>query len=409
MLDPNLIIPFDGLATDIPDGFARDTRFDGLFVKGAETNLGDTGGAATHSHTSSSHVHAMASHTHTMKVGAGNGSPNDAGFGSNDSADMAHTHWGSNPYTSTAMTGGDLTDNIAYPASNNLPPNYKFIFLISQGYNLIPKDGIVLRRDIERDGFSFHAASAGKNIRGAGTGENAGDGGGSVNHTHNLTHTHSAVNHSHTGQTLTDSSNVVAGSGSPQVVPPHSHILYWQNTALTGDETTLASPAASIVPLSININLFKADDTTICLPGDIVMTLEDEVPVGWLLCDGENDTPDLNGYYIRNNDTVTEGISTTGANTHSHAANNSHSHGSAYHTHTGSTSTAANAVITGVGSGEAMGSHSHSVYDISYATATWASAQIPASSEDNNEPEYIKVKFLQFSFDIGGAALFAMA
>ncbi|MFA5768372.1 MAG: hypothetical protein WC871_02390 [Bacteroidales bacterium] len=410
MLPPNTIIPFDGANADIPTGFARDTRFDDKFVKGTSSGFGDTGGALTHTHTSAAHSHTMVAHTHQMMLNSYSGGSQDAGEGSGGT-DTGHSHHMSSTYaTSTAMSGGTLSDTVAYPASTNLPAYYTFIFIKTNSYSVFPVDGIVITSAGSRVNASFHSDSAEKHMRGASTGEDAGDTGGSDTHTHNVSHTHTGVTHSHSATSPSDASSVGVNtsSGNKHATGNHSHTLYWNNYTLAGSAATLTSGSASNVPLSQTINLFKFTSQATPIAGDIAMTTETTTPVGWINCDGTNGTPNLVDYYVRNKASAGAGVSSTGSNTHSHAANNSHTHGTAAHTHTGSTSTFGANGETGVGPYGASEGHSHTTKNLTSGTASWNSTNVSASSTDNQEPPYIQVKFIQFKFGQGGAPLFAI-
>lgn len=412
MIPPNAIIPYDGTHAGVPNGWSRDTRFDGKFIKGASSGFGDTGGSNTHTHVGTSHTHVMNNHTHTMTLyGISDSNREDDGGGSSGT-DTAHTHWGSTAKTSTAMQGGNLVNTVAYPSSSNVPPFYKFIFIKANTYTSIPESGIVFRTDTTRQGFEFHADSAGKHIAGSTAGQNAGETDtGAATHTHNLVHTHTAVNHSHTGATLVDYSNITAdtSSANKHATSNHSHILYWHDVALSGASSgTLTSASASNLPLAVNINVFKALGAANPTFGDIILTTETTTPVGYRNCDGAAGTPNLSDYYIRNQSAATSGTTTTGSNTHTHAASNSHSHGTASHAHTGSTSTKYADGQTGAGSRNASRSHYHYTSNLSTNSASWTSVNVGAAESVNNEPPYIKVKFIQFRYMQAGAGIFGL-
>lgn len=410
MLPPNSIIPYDSTHASIPTGFTRDARFDDRFVKGAKTALASFGGTSTHTHSSAAHSHTMVSHTHTMKLYAYSGPGEDAAGGSNGT-DTGHSHWGDTPKTSTAMSGGTLSNTVTYPASSSLPAYYSFIFIKANSYISFPTNGIILTSAATRTNASFHAASASKHMRGASSNADAGTTGGTDTHTHDVSHTHTGVVHSHTGTSEVDSSNINLNlsSGNKHATGNHSHTLYWENYTLTGSAATLTSSSGSSIPLSKNVNLFKVTTPTLPIPGDIVLTIDETVPLGWITCDGNNGTPNLDGYYLRNKASAGAGVTESGANTHTHAANNSHSHGTAAHTHTASTSNFAGNGETGVSSSAASQSHSHQTKDSSSNTASWNSTQVSASSEENQEPPYIKVQFIQYLYSpFGAAAMMAM-
>src|SRR4029434_2963651 len=126
-----IIVLWSGTAGTIPSGWTRETSLDGRYPKGAPaaTNPGGTGGALTHSHTTTGHVHA-ADHTHTVpdttaSVGA---SARDTGT---TNPQATHNH-ASNPNapnpTTTLASDTPSTDSI-----NHEPAFYTVIFIRSDG------------------------------------------------------------------------------------------------------------------------------------------------------------------------------------------------------------------------------------------------------------------------------------
>lgn len=419
MLSPNVIIPFDGNHADIPPGFERDTRFDGRYPKGATSGYGDTGGSATHTHTLT-HNHAISSHRHTVSVGGRiNGNTYSMGM-SGGCVEQDHSHFG---IGYTGYSNGETCQNatINFDAASSEPPYYTVIFIKSIGYNLIPTNGMIYR-NTSRAGMSYHSASDGKFLRGADTGQNAGGTGGAATHSHTQSHTHTANNHSHaTGYAGYEAGRGEDGMSSPGLThgnddPPTGamHAFTVQNASQSLNSNTTASNSVSSEPYHKQLMHYKASQTTLPQPGDICITTDSEIPIGWLECDGADvdedglpDTPNMQGFYVKNNATAG---GTGGANSHSHE--NTHSHtGNGTHTHTINNPMAYSGDQGGHnGSGRTgVTSHQHNASNCQNVTANYENNTVTTTSSDNAEPPYIKVRFIQFQFAIGGAALFALA
>ena len=413
MISPNIILPFDGNHADIPAGFSRDTRFDGKFPKGKDAGTGSTSGSDTHTHTAA-HTHNIAAHTHSATSG---GHENASwGHSANRNPDTADSHSHTSGYTGAATVGttASATINLTSSTENSLPPYYEVIFIKSTGYNFIPVNGMIFSVSA-RSGLTFHTDSNGLFLRGAGTGDDAGGTGGNSSHTHAQTHTHSVNAHGHATGTMVGYSGhtVEGGTTDGQTVGQwHTHTFTVSNATQAINSNSTVSSSGANIPYNKTLGHYVATSKTLVEPGDIAMTTESAVPIGWLLCDGNNGTPDLDGFYIKNNATSN---TVTGSNTHNHTVIHGHT-GSGTHTHTQSEYTSY--IISGFQSGThhsdavphgtAIRDHRHKVNAPSSVTANYDSVTATATTE-NNEPAYIETKFIQFEFAVGGGALFAMA
>jgi hypothetical protein len=135
-----LIVVWLGGIADIPDGWALCDGTNGTpdltsrFIKNATTlatDVGDTGGGDTHSHTGVNHSHSVPSHLHSRSYGAPSATVNaGATGGSNNSTSGTHTHAAHNSATATGTTGNAAP---AAPSSDNQPPfiEVAFIMLVS--------------------------------------------------------------------------------------------------------------------------------------------------------------------------------------------------------------------------------------------------------------------------------------
>lgn len=431
MYSPGLIIAFDSAHASIPAGWERATEFDGKFIKGtaAATEPGVNGGSPTHSHTSPAHTHTLSAHTHTYRT-------NDALAGGSTGATPGggyviaceHYHTG----TSGAVVGGTLSDALTYGAVSNNPPYYEFIFIRSLGYNFIPNNGVIFSKETSRPGLSFHSASASKFLRGAGTAQNAGSIGGSSTNTHDISHSHTPVTHTHaeawssTGQEKCDRNgggHNTNGDGYDQ----HNHKIGLTAGTQTADAYSGSLVTAETVePAHRTINPYKNDSGNNVLPavGDVAMWdgLLADIPIGWVLCDGSNGTLDMRDQFVKV--PASAASSTTGgANTHTHATQN-HTHTtSSSHNHPGF-SNASHVENLGAepgqddlsrqnpsGSGSIFDTValqlSHTVNNISSTLASYSTGATTADSAEN-QPEYRTIAFIQLQFLSGGSAISKM-
>lgn len=411
MINPNIIIPFDGLHANIPDGFIRDTRFDSKFPKGAASGFGDTGGATTHTHTSPTHYHADV-HTHTFTTAVTNGI--DGSHSGGSSLISSHYHTG----TTGAVSGGN-TDSVAvtYSAFSNNPPLYSVIFIKSIGYNFIPVNGIILHAG-SRDGLSYHSASSGRFLMGAATGANAGTNGGSTTNIHTITHEHTASAHSHANINLISvggSPAYAAGGGDANTYAGDGHVhvtSFGSDTSTVGNAAIDLTTTETVEPKHCKIRHYKATAKTLPKPGDIALTTETTNPIGWITCDGENGTPDMSDYYVKNVDGEFDNNSDSGfgANSHSHAAQ-AHNHiGSSHNGHSmtvNATNESARQSSLTPQTSVAPRDHSHAAGTMNSASSAFQNTNTTANSA-SNEPEYIKVKFIQLKYVVAGGALLAI-
>lgn len=137
-----LIAVWLGSVADIPDGWALCDGSNGTpdltakFIKNATTpatDVGDTGGSLTHSHTGTDHSHAVpTAHTHTRSYGGPSATVNaGATGGSNNSTSGTHTHASHN---SSQASGGSTTTGNAAPdadlATGVQPPFIEVAFIM---------------------------------------------------------------------------------------------------------------------------------------------------------------------------------------------------------------------------------------------------------------------------------------
>lgn len=408
MLAPNIIIPFDGLNSAIPSGFTRDTRFDSRIPVHSNTGIGGTGGSDTHTHTTTSHNHALNSHTHSVSFGY----YNEAGSTAGGNADPKGYHTHATANSSTTSSANSSSDAPTTGSGSTLPPYYSVIYIKATGYKMIPANAILFTQTsidglILCDGGSSTPNLEGKFLRGAATGADAGATGGTSNHTHDATHTHtSGASHTHTGKSGAYSGPNVQHGGADSTTGVNAHTHTYTTGASTapinsasvtvGNDQLIYPPFATLKPYK---NMSGAD--RLMQVGAIALTTEVTIPVGWVLCDGNNGTPNLASKYIKASATAG---TTGGATTHTHAAV-SHTHTSSAHSHTGTTDNASPSQyqISGTSNGRARNPHNHSLTTDS-VTATYANTNL-VSAAGSSIPAYIEAKYIMAtSAALGGGA-----
>lgn len=186
----------------------------------------------------------------------------------------------------------------------------------------------------------------------------------------------------------------------------HYHVVTFNNASQSFNSYTNLTTNETVQPAYRKINAFKnsSGSSMMVAVGDIALWLGTLalIPVGWNLCDGTNDTPDMRGRYLKINTTATT-TSTGGSNTHSHSAQG-HTHtASGSHSHTGSSDDpAGGSHYDHDGEGVAIyREHTHTPLSCSTSAPGLNSANTAANSS-NNEPAYRTVAYIQLEFLTGG-------
>lgn len=406
MLAPNIVIPFDGLHANIPAGFTRDTTFDSKIPRHSNTGVGGTGGSDTHTHTTQNHNHALNSHTHSVSFGSFTGAAGShVSISPENSNDGISTHGQSSANSSTTSSANSSSDNFTTGSGSTLPPYYSVIFIKATNYSFVPANGIMytqtsLANLVLCDGGSGTPNLTDKILRGAGTGADAGTTGGTSNHTHDMGHSHaSGASHTHTGTsgaiTGTNYRRHNQGSGTTYASRIHTHTYTTGSTAAPINSYSGTSTGdAQIYPPFYTLKPYKnmSGAPVMVEVGAIAMTTEATIPVGWVLCDGSNGTPNLGTNFIKCHTTAG---TTGGASTHTHP-NHTHTHTSSGHTHSGTTNGASAGVRNPDGGSSATQSalttHTHSLTADSQ-TATYANGDIVFDA-GSSIPAYLEVKYI---------------
>lgn len=413
-----IILIWTGTNATIPTGWVRETTLDDRFPKAtaAGVNPNVTGGANTHTHTSPEHTHAIQAHRHYGNTSR-EGEYETRGGGSSAARD-AHIH----DFDFTQVNSdGNLHDAITYQSGNSLPPYRKVIFIKPSGSWAALQDNIVALWNSATipDGWNFCNGSddtpdlRNRYLRGASAGADSDTttDNGSLSHSHDVSHTHTARTHTHTGSTGYDSDYSADNkkdtwSGGGSACDRHTHTVTLNASIAQAGSAysgTVNNDGAT-EPLYKKLLAIKNNTGRVHQPRNIIgMWLGSltAIPFGWVLCDGNNGTPDMRGYHLKIANTTGEIGNTGGSNTHSHAASNSHTHTTAAtHSHTGSTSYFPQTGTTTADNNGVSKGHSHEIAtarggSCSSSGTTWASTTISADSA-NNEPAYRTVAFIQY-------------
>lgn len=400
----------------IPSGWERVTALDGKYPKGTAdaTDPNDTGGAATHEHTSDAHTHTMSAHTHSISIGACGSNPKDTGAGSTLAVD-SHTHPAFN--SGVVANASISSEEATYSSIANDPPYYTVIFIQpSAGQTHFPKNAVYLYDGT--DSKTGHYICNGDNstpnlvdkyLKGAADGANSGDMGGSTTNVHNLTHTHT-VSHEHASAT-SGYPNCPGGSTSGGGwIYKHTHNVALSASITAPADTPSLTTTETVEPAYTKLLTVQNQNTgsgsyRVGMIGMWLGTLAN-IPSNYTLCDGTNGTQDMRGKYHKSTATTGEIGDTGGSNTHTHAAQG-HTHDNISHTHISNPTTLSHTNTNHNRSGSGYTNcgqdytKTHSSIGVSTDNYSLESANTTAD-EQNNEPEYrtvafIKLKSLQHS------------
>jgi len=400
----NVILIWTGTNASIPSLWSRETTLDGKFPKawGSE-NPNTTGGASTHTHTSPPHAHYLPAHTHTYTI------PNVANHvdrSQNQTYGEAivqdHTHAGTTASSSATLSGYTA---VTYGAFSNNPPYHEVIFVKAGAGAVLNTNMVALWSSatlptnwLACDGNSSTPDLRNKYLRGASTGADAGTTGGSYTNVHDITHTHTGASHIHGGSTTARSpeSRMKTGGGSCCSVLDHEHT--------TGNfDSATATPDAYSTPLTTTETVEPAYKKLVAIQrraggkaekGLIGLWLGTvaSIPAGWIICDGNNGTPNMQDKFLKIANDTSEINTTGGSNTHTHGAQ-SHNHTSAQHRHLYSSTIDHSGkprkdLDGGAGNYDDTTSDSyHPTFYTAYATTAFDSATTTADSSAN-QPEY---------------------
>ena len=389
----------------IPSGWVRETLLDGKYPKGTafETNPGQTGGTATHTHVGSSHTHTLTAHTHTISIARN--ATNNANDSDNDAAHAQHTHANS---TSGAMTVDTVSYATGtYSAFSNDPPYTTVIFIKPATYEkYLPDNAIYLYEDADPEDEADHYICDGDNsttdltdmyLKGASPGADGGDTGGTTTNTHTIAHTHSQ-SHDHADSTsgaVANNTNANRKAATAGTYPnaTHTHTVYLESNTESLVTSFEQAEAETVEPAYTKLlavqNKTGGDSIRTGMIGLWLGTLN-SIPNNYSLTD-----TNLKKKHIKITDTIGNIGDTGGANTHTHAA---YSHGyTLAHIHTGQTSGNGD-WDRGATSGTfylPASNHDHPV-TVASTNLIGEAANVTATSS-NNEPLYRTVAFIKLN------------
>lgn len=397
--------PFTNAAVAALVGWTRVTSLDDRYVKGAAaaTEADQTGGSATHGHTSPSHTHSIASHSHT---GNANSSTASAGVTSGTSSSVtpqAHTHTVPDSDATSGTSGGTVA---TWQAFSNDPDFVRVIFIESDGSPAgIPAGAWAWwEADPLPTDWSLPAAAQDVFLKGATPGGDAGATGGADTHAHTAdAHTHTA-NHTHTSSSATgigspSSAAGAVGSGTLQA-NNHAHaagsITYSSTTAsasATSADTGTGNGEPPWTKLAVMQNDTGGDDLQAGTIGAFLGLLAN-IPDAWDLMDGAATTVDMRGQFAKGVAALGEIGDTGGAAGHDHTDPAGHTHAS--HTHaitiggiTGSSPSDS--------SGTTAAANGHTHTSTSSAGVGFGSTAQTVDAVSDSQPPFRTVQFIRFT------------
>lgn len=121
-----------------------------------------------------------------------------------------------------------------------------------------------------------------------------------------------------------------------------------------------------------------------------------QIPVGWQVCDGTNDTPDLRGYFVYGATDDADLLGTGGAATHTHTNPSTNSAGS--HAHAASGKTGGPSATASASSGAANVASSGHTHNISFNTGTDGahSHTVGDTASASSLPPYVKLYLITY-------------
>jgi len=372
---------------------------------------GTTGGSETHTHTSPEHTHTQDAHSHS-------GNTNTTADDGRSGILIYYGQYAGSPHyhsftTSSAIATNQVTSNIVDSTSNN-PRHYKVAPIIDVSINgsKYPNNSIVFwGQSTLPYGWSIcNGTEDTPDLRNCflkfiNSEENPGDTGGSNTHSHTTTHTHIQDEHNHSGNTNTTSTIVhqpyYPASPTYWTAPAghiHSLTVNLYSTINQNDNSEISSedgqPNFKKLLIILNTGISNRPKYSILIwTGSIA-----NIPLGYVLCNGENETPDLRNYFIKGANDSSELLNIGGSSIHNHTAS-SHTHIQNSHSHTILANNSGDEVVNNQyannGTPAMRHNHSHTVSDaLTTATNQSTTVTIDNCSSQANYPPYYKVAFI---------------
>lgn len=339
--------PHDPGTLPIPDGFTRDDAFAGRYLQGGSAAfVGSTNGGGSHTHVDPGHTHVGDSHRHEFyaEVGSYLGAlVQEIELSAYISSGAVHghvaedSHWAeitygteaatinsgvaTPPYLTTIMLQPDAIDRdmpvgaMCFTADETPPDRYATV-------------------DGDWDGLYLHGWDP--LLTWASTG-------GSATHGHtSVAHNHTPDPHVHTATLCGSATDQVGTSGDAAVgkstAPPKHHLITLQAPSPVLDDVSDAQVTvqdATFDPAHVKLlGLVKNSAATgERIPAGVIVPFvgdPSELPSEWVLCDGNNGTPDCTDRQVKITTSAGAIGQTGGDDNHTHTVTD---HG---HVHTGS-------------------------------------------------------------------------
>ena len=422
-----IIVNFDDVLANIPadwllcDGANSTPNLLGKYLLsvGAAEDPGTTGGSTTHTHTSPAHGHTQDSHSHTGTTGTSTAGWSPFSYHTQLSA-KDHNH----SFTTGATVATNQTTAITTDAASNDPAYYKVAPIIDNSVAGVkyPASSLIFWGQATLPlGWSACDGSGGtpdlrnKFLKCVDAAENPGATGGSTTHTHTPnSHTHTQDTHSHTGST--DGSNsgsdiYPAGTFTGLCPTAHTHTISTTSVVATNQNSNVTLDTINGEPTFKKLLILKNTSIANRPKYAIVEWIGTiaNIPLGYVLCDGNNGTPNLLDYFVKGALDSSELSNTGGSSTHNHTAS-SHNHTQDTHNHTTYFAVYNGAEVAGTGSPtrSVAKSHDHPEATCSSTVATNQATTITVSncSSQANYPPYYKVAYIMQDreLDVGAYA-----
>ncbi len=392
-----VIAAWPGTNASIPAGWTRVTSMDANYPKGtaAAVDPNVTGGAATHTHTSTSHSHTVSSHSHTgPTTGAGSGASGSNGYPGWSYVPLTQTHTGG---TSGAVSG-TATGALTWATASNDPSFFTVIYIQSDGTPFgFPANSVTFFNSATAPtGWTQHALSQSKFLKGAAAAGDGGGTGGGGSHAHtDAGHAHTIASHSHTSGTTGPASPVAptAAGGQSSADTTHTHPEnYGAPSGSTSNAVSASTGSTTYQPPFFTLSAIQNTSggtsekaNTIAL---YLGTLA-SIPARWQLCDGTLSTPDLRSKFVLTAAAAGGDIGVIGGTlNHSHTSPAGHTHSTTTHSHS-ITYGAASGTNTGIGdfgTGIASFTHGHGT-STSSTTDAGVSGSAVADAQDNADTQ----------------------
>jgi len=405
-------------------GWSRVTELDGRFPRGAAV-AGGTGGADEHNHTSP-HTHvASGSHTH--------------GTGLREVTPPGVTHHWIEPLADYApailhghmtLVGASIGSTTSVLASSDLdladddhlPLWRNWTWLKSNGAATMSADEVMFWTDLAaRLPFGWTILMENERyLRGTPAAGAVGAEGGSsqsVGHTHaEAAHVHGWIAHTHTasgsgvaGWWGASTPIVTRGTGETVMAISHEHTYSITGCIAAMEDNTLGTTcgietAVAGDPRCLCVHLAEGSAAGRIAPGLLALWdgIADDIPVGWLACDGSEGLPDYRGLLLKGatdanvgtiegtlNPTHTHVITTP---LHTHATGGNHEHDL---TGTCGTGGPTMTCLSGPSGPSRMDYHTHPLYLRGSKTASLGNAT-PSLSTSSTMPSYYDAILIRY-------------